>query len=150
MIIFDLDACAADALKGDTTVCSDYQVRIPLHHLVPDLLLTDLPQQLRIDTSQFEFNPKVRGQGVWWLVGVVLEAFVSVFVFFQDPANRLGRGGAGAVYKGRYKHEAVAVKEFLTSAQAEHTGDTQDDHPRSQATEDDDIIRQEEALFLFR
>ena len=59
MIVFDLDACAADALKGDTIVCSDYNVRIPLHHLVPDLLLTDLPQQLRIDTSQFEFNPKV-------------------------------------------------------------------------------------------
>ena len=43
----------------------------------------------------------------------------------------------------------MAVKEFLTSAQAEHTGDTLDEH-RSQHTEDDDIIRQEEALFLFR
>lgn len=64
MIVFDLDACAADALKGDTIVCRDYSVRIPLRHLVPDLLLTDLPPQLNIDTSQFEFNPKVRHVGV--------------------------------------------------------------------------------------
>ena len=53
------------------------------------------------------------------------------------------------MYKGRYKREAVAVKEFLTSAQAEHTGDTLDDHHTNQS-EDDDVIRQEEALFLFR
>jgi len=59
MIMYDLDACAADALKGDTVVCQDYKVRIPLKHLVPDLLLTDLPSQFNIDASQFEFNPKV-------------------------------------------------------------------------------------------
>ena len=63
VIVFDVDACAAEALKGDTIMCPDYNVRIPLSHLVPDLLLTDLPPQLRIDTSQFEFNPKVCGVG---------------------------------------------------------------------------------------
>lgn len=67
----------------------------------------------------------------------------------MQPANQLGRGGAGAVYKGRYRRDPVAVKEFLTSAQAEHTGDTVDEH-RSYHSEDDDLIRQEEALFLFR
>ena len=72
MIVFDLDACAADALKGDTILSTDYKVHVPLAHLVPDLLLTDLPPQLRIDTSQFEFNPKVRwGGGVGMEVGVV-------------------------------------------------------------------------------
>ena len=66
--MFGLEACAADALKGDTVICSDYKVHIPLKHLVPDLLLTDLPPQFEIDTSQFEFNPKVYGQDQ---VGVV-------------------------------------------------------------------------------
>ncbi len=58
MMVFDLDACASDALKGDTVVCQDYKIRIPLRHLVPDLLLTDLPPQLNIDVTQFEYNPK--------------------------------------------------------------------------------------------
>lgn len=67
---FHLDSCAAEALTGDTIVCREYNVRVPLRHLVPDLLLTDLPAELQIDHAQFEFNP-------------------------QDPATRLGRGGAG-------------------------------------------------------
>ncbi len=82
--------------------------------------------------------------GVSWEVWLNFLLSVS-----QDPANRLGRGGAGAVYRGRYRREPVAVKEFLTSAQAEHTGDTLDDQ-RSHHSEDDEMIRQEEALFLFR
>lgn len=53
------------------------------------------------------------------------------------------------MYKGKYKDEAVAVKEFLTSAQAEHSGDTLDEK-HSIHSEEEDIIRQEEALFLFR
>ena len=64
VIMYDLDACAADALKGDTVVCSDYNVRIPLKHLIPDLLLTDLPTHFIIDNSQLEFNPKVSGCGI--------------------------------------------------------------------------------------
>ncbi len=73
MIMYDLDMCAADALKGDTVVCQDYKVRIPLRHLVPDLLLTDLPPQFSIDASQFEFNPKVSG-------GCVLGGVVELLV----------------------------------------------------------------------
>ena len=68
--IFQLEHCAAEALVGDTILCPDYKVRVPLHHLVPDLLLPDLPAALKVDTCQFEFNP-------------------------QDPATKLGRGGAG-------------------------------------------------------
>lgn len=67
---FQLDTCAAEALIGDTIVCREYNVRVPLRHLVPDLLLTDLPSDFQIDQSQLEYNPK-------------------------DPAARLGRGGAG-------------------------------------------------------
>ena len=123
MYIFALEICAADALTGDTILCPDYNVRVPLHHLVPDLLLTDLPQELRIDVSQFEFNP-------------------------EDPATKLGRGGAGAVFRGKYHREVVAVKEFLTASQAEHTGET--DVSRRPFETDDDVITSGEALFLFR
>ena len=70
VFVFQLEHCAAESLLGDTILCPDYNIRIPLHHLVPDLLLTDLPTALKIDTSMFEFNP-------------------------QDPATKLGRGGAG-------------------------------------------------------
>ena len=65
----------------------------------------------------------------------------------QDPATRLGRGGAGAVYKGRYRGNVVAVKEFLTASQAEHTGDTVGAHG---GYEEDDLITQADAMFLFR
>lgn len=115
-ITYQLDTCAAEALTGDSIVCREYNVRVPLRHLVPDLLLTDLPEDLQIDHSQFEFNP-------------------------QDPATRLGRGGAGrelhqltpsscylclppssgAVYCGKYRREVVAVKEFLTAEQVDGT-----------------------------
>ena len=124
MYIFALEICASHALDGDTILCQDYNIRVPLHHLVPDLLLTDLPQDLRIDLSQFQFDPR-------------------------DPATRLGRGGAGAVYRGKYRREVVAVKEFLTASQAEHTGDT-DISRRAAFETDSDVITSGEALFLFR
>lgn len=59
MVVFRLEKCAAEALTGDTIECVDYDVHVPLSYLVPDLLLTDLPSELTIDTAQFEFNPKV-------------------------------------------------------------------------------------------
>jgi leucine-rich repeat kinase 1 len=123
LVMFQVDACAAEALIGDTIVCRDCNVRVPLRHLVPDLLLTDLPADLQVDQSQLEYNPR-------------------------DPATRLGRGGAGAVYRGKYRRQIVAVKEFLTAEQAEHTGET-DMAQRSLVTEED-VITSGEALFMFR
>ena len=70
LVTFQVDTCAAEALIGDTIICREYNVRVPLRHLVPDILLTDLPADLQIDQSQLEYNPR-------------------------DPATRLGRGGAG-------------------------------------------------------
>jgi len=49
------------------------------------------------------------------------------------------------VYRGHYKHEAVAIKEFLTASQAERPEDT-----AHRVLEDEEIISQGEALFLFR
>lgn len=54
----------------------------------------------------------------------------------------------GAVYKGKYRREVVAVKEFLTASQAEHTGAT--DMNQQAFDPDDDVITSGEALFLFR
>ena len=54
----------------------------------------------------------------------------------------------GAVYRGKYRREVVAVKEFLTASQAEHTGTT--DLNQQPFDPDDDIITSGEALFLFR
>ena len=60
MYIFPLEKCAAEALLGDNILCPEYKVRVPLSYLVPDLLLTDLPSELTVDLSVFEFNPRVR------------------------------------------------------------------------------------------
>eukprot|EP00731_Ephydatia_muelleri_P016582 Em0009g1006a len=95
VLVFSLERCAAEALAGDSIQVHSYRVRVPLTHLVPDLLLTDLPDDMKVDHSQFDFNPK-------------------------DPANVLGRGGSGAVYRGKYKRETVAIKEFLTQAEMEN------------------------------
>ena len=59
IVIYPLEKCAAEALIGDTIECSEYNVRIPLSYLVPDLLLTDLPQHLTVDVAQFQFTPQV-------------------------------------------------------------------------------------------
>ena len=74
LVIFALENCAAAAMVGDTILAPRYKTNVPLVHLVPDLLLTDLMDDLRIDKTQFEFNPK-------------------------NPANSLGRGGAGEITK---------------------------------------------------
>ena len=73
--MFTLEQCAAEALAGDYLLAHSYRVSIPLTHLVPDLLLTDLPNDMKVDHSQFDFNPR-------------------------DPTSVLGRGGSGKVGLG--------------------------------------------------
>ena len=55
---------------------------------------------------------------------------------------------SGAVYRGKYRNETVAVKEFLTQTQAETLYET-DDSPAA-FDPHDDTITSGEALFLFR
>ena len=74
----------------DTVYCVDYDVHVPLSTLVPDLLMTDLPPNLIIDQSCFEFNPK-------------------------DLSTRLGRGGAGNEEReGERERERIGVIAYLT------------------------------------
>lgn len=70
MLVFSLERCASEALVGDCIQVHSYRISVPLTHLVPDLLLTDLPDDMKVDHSQFDFNTK-------------------------DPTNVLGRGGSG-------------------------------------------------------
>ena len=74
-VTFQLESCAAKALTDDTMLCQEYDVRVPLRHLVPDLFLTDLPEHLQIDYTQVEVD-------------------------FQNTANHLSSGGAGVCGEG--------------------------------------------------
>jgi leucine-rich repeat kinase 1 len=56
---------------------------------------------------------------------------------------------SGAVYRGKYRNESVAIKEFLTQSQAEAFGD--DDGQAAQTVyREEDTITAGEALFLYR
>lgn len=68
--VFPLKLCCVQALSSDTIVAEKFSVMVPLDHLIPDILMTDLSGDLKVDHSQFEFDP-------------------------QDPAKLLGVGSAG-------------------------------------------------------
>ena len=74
-VTFQLESCAAKALTDDTMLCQEYDVHVPLRHLVPDLFLTDLQEHLQIDYTQVEVD-------------------------FQNTANHLSSGGAGVCGEG--------------------------------------------------
>ena len=73
---FMLEDCALQARKSKTIYNAEYQVNIPLEHLVPELLLTDLPEEFKMTKDSLEYNP-------------------------EDFGTLLGVGGAGAVYRGK-------------------------------------------------
>jgi serine/threonine protein kinase len=91
---FMLEDCALQARKSKTIYNAEYQVNIPLEHLVPELLLTDLPEEFKMTKDSLEYNP-------------------------EDFGTLLGVGGAGAVYRGKYNDKTVAIKRFLTNPEAE-------------------------------
>lgn len=69
-IALPLEACCYLALTRDHLVVKSWGISVPLRQLVPDVLLTDLPDELKINYDEFQFNPK-------------------------DAASCLGTGGAG-------------------------------------------------------
>lgn len=59
---------------------------VPLELIIPDIMLTDIPKEYKIEQDYFDFDP--------------------------SEENRLGSGGAAKVFKANYKGVKVAVKQF--------------------------------------
>ena len=73
---FPLDTCAYAAIDHNEIICikhPDQPVRLEL--LIPEIMMTDLPQKFRITEESLDFDP--------------------------DTSKKLGDGGAGVVYLGR-------------------------------------------------
>ena len=94
--LFELAECAKAAAVGDIIKCPVDDSDVPLSDLVPDLMLSDLPPEMHIDTTEFDFSP--------------------------SPDTQLGAGGAGEVYKGTYRGQLVAVKQFSGGLGAHDSG----------------------------
>ena len=87
---FLLTECAAAAVAHKEITCMRHVAEpVKLENLVPDLLLSDLPKDLLIDTKFFDFDPV--------------------------EEKRLGCGGAGEVFLATYKKQKVAVKRFYSN-----------------------------------
>lgn len=85
-----LTVCAIAALNFDELHCSMHPDEpVLLSHMVPDLLLSDLPPSMVLDRCKFVFEP--------------------------NDESKLGTGGAGEVYKGIYDGIPIAVKKFHSS-----------------------------------
>lgn len=84
---FTLPTCAAAAMNFSTINCPYHpDTWVSLDELIPDLLMTDLPRNLLVDSSEFMYK--------------------------TDDESRLGGGGAGEVYRGSLREDEVAVKTF--------------------------------------
>ena len=87
---FSLTVCAIAALGHDEFQCSMHPDEpVPLAHMVPDLLLSDLPASMVLDQANFDFE--------------------------ANEEMRLGTGGAGEVYRAVYDGNPIAVKRFHSS-----------------------------------
>ena len=87
---FDLSVCAIAAENYMAIRCEKHEdVVVPLNKVVPDLLMTDLPSSYVIKPDKFEFDP--------------------------CDETKLGEGGAGGVYRGKYEGNDVAIKQSHSS-----------------------------------
>ena len=73
---FSLEDCALQARSSLTIFSHDYNTDVPLEHLVPELLLTDLPPELNMDVTHLQYD-------------------------LEDYSTLMGVGGAGAVYQAK-------------------------------------------------
>ena len=83
-VVYPLELCCVWAFSCDTIVARKFNVSVPLDHLIPDILMTDLPKELQVESNQFQFD--------------------------QNPAFCLGRGGFG---KRHYKPPSPPLPSLL-------------------------------------
>ena len=87
---FPLTVCAIAALNHDRVFCQMHPDRpVPLTHLVPDILLSDLPSSLVLEKEKLDLE--------------------------ESNWTKLGTGGMGAVFKANYDGEPIAIKRFHSS-----------------------------------
>ena len=99
--LLPLKLCCFQALSCDTITARGFNVRVPLDHLIPDILMTDLPEELKIDLSQFEFDPddpaKLLGVGSAGKDGAILNPLyrrlLTVLMSTQAKCSKGGTGG---------------------------------------------------------
>ena len=93
---FPLTVCAMAALHYDKVQCQKHpDMPVLLAHMVPDLLLSDLPASMVLDKEKFDFE--------------------------ASDETRLGTGGAGEVYKAFYDGNPIAVKKFHSTKNARYS-----------------------------
>lgn len=93
---FPLTICALAAMSHDEFQCPKHpEEPISLAHMVPDLLLSDLPSSLELDKSKLDFEP--------------------------NEESKLGTGGAGEVYKAVYDGIPIAIKRFHSVKNARYS-----------------------------
>ena len=67
-----LEFCCAWALSHDAIIIKKFNVRVLLAHIIPDVLMMDLPKELKVEYNHFQFDP--------------------------SPSNCLGQGGFGKTH----------------------------------------------------
>ena len=93
---FPLTVCAKAALYYDQFQCILHpDLPVSLVHMVPDLLLSDLPPSMVLDNTKFDFE--------------------------ANDETKLGAGGAGEVYKALYDGVPIAVKKFHSTASSRYS-----------------------------
>ncbi|CAH1797193.1 unnamed protein product [Owenia fusiformis] len=88
--LLDFTMCVLVLLEYDHMYCRMHpDTPVPLRHLIPDVMLHDLPKKFLLDVDKLDYR--------------------------ATDETCLGEGGEGGVYKGTYDKVTVAVKQYHSS-----------------------------------